>query len=165
MRDRFETIVDVEGWHHHEEAVGVDRADKRGDYEGVPRFMGFILERVASVGEKEGDSNHVEIFEGYGIVFFGLLFRLGENLFVFEGDAVGDQGVRGCGADADVDDSRDFPQLDEDAHSLGEENHPAGVLIVVQQVEEDDTLHEDISENRADRNSNIVLLVSIVADV
>ena len=44
-------------------------------------------------------------------------------MLVFEGDAVGDYGIWG-GADTDIDDSGDFPELENDAHSLREENHP-----------------------------------------
>ena len=45
-------------------------------------------------------------------------------MFVFEGDAVGEEGVGG-GADTDVDDGGYFPEFEEDAHSLREEDHPA----------------------------------------
>ena len=44
-------------------------------------------------------------------------------MFVFEGDAVRDYGVWG-GADPDVDDGGDFPEFEDDAHSLGEQDHP-----------------------------------------
>lgn len=40
-----------------------------------------------------------------------------------------------------------------------------GVLVVVHKVEEDDGLHEDVSENRSDRDTDIVLLVSVMADI
>jgi hypothetical protein len=40
-----------------------------------------------------------------------------------------------------------------------------GIFVVVQQVEEDNALHKDISENRADGNSNVVLLVSVMTNV
>lgn len=36
VRDRFESVVDVEGGNHHEESVCVDGADECGDHEGVP---------------------------------------------------------------------------------------------------------------------------------
>jgi hypothetical protein len=40
-----------------------------------------------------------------------------------------------------------------------------GILIVVHQVEEDNTLHEDIPKNRSDRDTDVVFLVPVMADV
>jgi hypothetical protein len=40
-----------------------------------------------------------------------------------------------------------------------------GILIVVHQVEEDNTLHEDIPKNRTDRDTDVVFLVPVMADV
>ena len=51
MRDRFEAVVDIQGWYHHEESVSVDGADECGDDEGVPRFVAVVFERVGCVGE------------------------------------------------------------------------------------------------------------------
>jgi len=52
--------------------------------------MGFVFERVGGIGKEEGHSDHIKVFECDRIVFFGLFLGLGEDLFVFEGDAVGD---------------------------------------------------------------------------
>ena len=51
-------------------------------------------------------------------------------MFVFEGDAIGDKGAWGR-ADADVYHGGDFPKFDEDAHALGEEDHPAFWTLLV----------------------------------
>ena len=53
-------------------------------------------------------------------------------MFVFEGDAVGDEGARCCISDAYVYHGCDFPELNEDTHALAEEDHPTGILIIVQ---------------------------------
>lgn len=70
----FQAIVDVQGWDHHQESVGVDGTDEGSDDERVPRFVAVIFERVGGVCEEKGDGDHVEIFEGYRVIFFGLLF-------------------------------------------------------------------------------------------
>lgn len=44
-------------------------------------------------------------------------------MFVFKSDSIGDYRVW-CRADADVDYSGDFPELENYTHSLGEEDHP-----------------------------------------
>ena len=124
MRYTLQSVIDVEGWHHHEEAVGVYRPDQSGDDEGVPRFVGLVGDGVGCVCEEKRDGDHVEVFECYGVVFFCFFFGFGQDVFVFEGDAIGDDGV-GSGADAHVYYGGDFPEFEEDAHSLGEENHPA----------------------------------------
>jgi len=40
-----------------------------------------------------------------------------------------------------------------------------GILIVVHQVEENDALHEDIPQNRANGDTDVVFLVPVMADV
>ena len=124
MCDGFEAVVDVEGWDHHEETICVDGTDQGGDYEAVPALVRIVFERVSSVSEEKWDGNHVEVFESHGVIFLGLFLGLGKNVLVFEGDAVGDDRV-GRVSDSDVDDRGDFPEFEEDAHSLGEEDHPA----------------------------------------
>ena len=87
--------------------------------------MGLVFERVGCISEKQGDGDHVEVFERHGVVFFGFLFGFGEHVFVIEGNAVGDESTGGAGTNAHIDDGGDFPEFEDDAHSLGEENHPA----------------------------------------
>lgn len=128
MCDGFEAVVDVEGRDHHEKTVCVDGADQGGDYEAVPALVRIVFERVSSVSEEKWDGNHIEVFESHGVVFLGLFLGLGKNVLVFEGDAVGDDRV-GCVSDSDVDDRGDFPEFEEDAHSLGEEDHPACEIV------------------------------------
>lgn len=53
--------------------------------------MGVVFQGVGSVGEQEGDGDHVEVFEGYFVIFFGLFFSFREGVFVFEGNAVWDE--------------------------------------------------------------------------
>ncbi|KAI6757574.1 hypothetical protein HG531_003399 [Fusarium graminearum] len=49
--------------------------------------------------------------------------------------------------------------------SVVDANHPAGVLRVVKEVQEDDGLHKDIGQDGADRDTNIVLLLAIMGNV
>jgi hypothetical protein len=39
------------------------------------------------------------------------------------------------------------------------------ILVVVHKIEEDNTLHENIAKNRSNGNTDIVLLVAVMADV
>jgi hypothetical protein len=129
MRHALQAVINIQTRHHHEEAISVDGTHERGDYERVPGFVGVVVQRVSSVGEEKGDGDHVEVFEGYGVVFFCFFFGFRELLLIFEGDAVGDDGVGG-GTDADVYYGGYFPEFEEDAHSLAEEDHPAYGLLV-----------------------------------
>jgi len=69
---------------------------------------------------------------------------------------------RSClgGPNTDIDHFRDFPGFQEDTHPLTEENHPGGTVAVVHQIKEDDGLHEDVGEDRADRDADVVLLMA-----
>jgi len=125
MRDGFEAVVDVEGRHHHEESVGVDRADEGGNYEGIPGFVRVVGEGVTGVGEEKGDRDHIEIFECYSVVFFGFFFGFRKDVFVFKGNSVGDQGV-GCRPDTNVHHGSDFPEFDQDTHTLTKEDEIMG---------------------------------------
>lgn len=88
-------------------------------------------------------------------------------MLVFEGNAVWDKRSFRCWSEANIDDFGDFPELNDDAHTcfdqqiylqylapkgqtLTKQNHPASILVVVQKVEEDNSLHEDITEDRTD---------------
>ena len=105
--------------------------------------MCFIFETVARVRKEKGHGDHVHVAKGDSVVFLGLLFRVAELVLVFKGNAVKPEGVWGI-TDADVNYGGDFPELEHDAHSLREEDHPTGVVVVVKEIEEDDALHENV---------------------
>ena len=75
--------------HHHEETVGVDRADKSGDDEAVPALVRFVHQRVGCVREQQRNSDHAHVPESDPVVFVGLLLSLGKLVLVFEHDNVG----------------------------------------------------------------------------
>lgn len=127
--------------------------------------MGVVDERVDGVGNQQGDGGNVHVLEGDFVVFLGLLLSLVELVLVFQHDPVREQGAW-CGwAYADVDNGGDLPEFDKDAYDLGTENHPAGVLGVVQEIQENDSLHEDVGQDGAHGNTDIVLLLAVVSNV
>lgn len=83
-------------------------------------------------------------------------------MLILHGDAVREPGTRRGVAEAHVHGFGDFPGLDEDAHALAEEDHPRGAVAVVEEVEEDDGLHEDVGEDGADGDADVVFFVAPV---
>lgn len=125
--------------------------------------MGIVQQAVGRVSGEQRDGDPVEVFKGLLVVFLCFLLEGRELVFVFEGDAVRDDAVDG--ADLDIDHAGDFPGLEDDAEALAEEDHPGGALGVVEEVEEDDGLHEDVGEDGAHADADVVFLVAPVGDV
>jgi len=99
---------------------------------------------------QERNASNVHVLESNLIVLFGLLFSLGQLLLVLESDSVREERSRSTRTDANVDNSGDLPELNDDTNDLRAQNHPAGVLRVVEEVQEDDSLHENIGQDRTD---------------
>lgn len=81
-------------------------------------------------------------------------------MLVFEGDHVGNQRSGRRRTDTNVYDFGDFPEFEEDSHTLGGEDHPGCVFVVVEEVEENYGLHEYVSKDGSDRDSDVVFLVA-----
>lgn len=79
-------------------------------------------------------------------------------MLVFEANAVRDEST-GHRSYLDVDRLCNLPGFDEDSHALAEENHPGCTVAVIDEVEEDDSLHKDIGKDGAYADADIVLLV------
>lgn len=86
MKDvtNFQTVVDVQAGHHHQESIGVDASDKSLDDIGVPRLVCLIDQAVHSVRTQKRDSDDVQPAEGDLIIFLGLLLGLGELVLVLK---------------------------------------------------------------------------------
>lgn len=125
--------------------------------------MCVVEQRVHGVGAEERHCNPVKILERLLVVFFRFLLKLGELVFILKDDFVANK--VGGGDDADVDHACDLPRLEENTESLSDKDHPGGVLVVVKEVEEDDGLHEDVGEDSAHTDADVVLLVAPVGDV
>lgn len=52
----------------------------------------------------------------------------------------------------------DLPSFDKYAGSRTEQNHPAGIFVVINQIEQDDDLHENVRNNlfKQSIKSNVV---------
>lgn len=84
----LQPIVDVQTRHHHQEAVGIDTANKRLDDIGVPRLVRVVNQAVHSIRGQERDSNDIQPAECDLIILFGLLLRLTELVLVLKDDNI-----------------------------------------------------------------------------
>ena len=161
----LQSVVDVQTGHHHEEAIGVDTTHESLDDVRVPGLVGVVDQAVSGVGEQKGHGYDVQVAEGNLIVLLGLLLSLGELMLVLEDDHIGQEGEPRVGrgrAQANVDGLGDLPKLQQNTESLTGQNHPRCVLAVVHEVQENNSLHEDICQNSADRGTDDILLLTPV---
>lgn len=148
--NRLQPVVDVETGDHHKEAVGVDTAHQGLDNVRVPRLVGVVDQTVRGVCEQKGNSQDVQVAERNFIVLLGLFLGLAKLVLVLEDNHIGqERQPRVCWrrAQANVDGLGDLPEFQKDTKSLTSQDHPRGVVAVVHEVEEDDSLHEDVCQN------------------
>lgn len=145
----LQAVVDVQRRHHHQETVGVDGSYKCCDDVRVPRLVRLIVQRVDAVGDQERNTSNVHVLEGNLVVLLSLLLSLSQLLLVLEGDSVREEGSRCARTDSNIDNRSNLPEFNNYAHNLTSQDHPASVLRVVKEVQEDDGLHENIGQDGA----------------
>lgn len=127
--------------------------------------MSVVHQAVRGVCKQQRHRNDIEVAEGNLVVLLRLLLGFAELVLVLKYNHVWQEregGVRGRRAQADINSLGDLPGFQEDTKALTGENHPRSVVAVVHKVEEDDTLHEDVRQDGADRGTDNVLLLAPV---
>ena len=161
----LQAIIDVQTWYHHQKAIRIHTTHERGNDETIPALVGLVQQAVHSICTQERDGYHVEIPECNLIVLFGLLFGLGELVFVLKGHFVRQPRIGRSFANTNIDRLGDLPSFQKNSHALAEQDHPRRSVAVVHQVQKDNGLHEDIGKYCPDRDTDIVLLVTPMRDV
>jgi hypothetical protein len=155
--------------YHHQETVSIDGTDESGDDEAVPALVRLVHQRVSCVCQEKRDGDHAHVLEGDLVVLISLFLGLRQLVLVLEyydiREDAAEAGVRTRLANTNIDSLGNLPELNRNAHTLTEENHPRGVLVIVKEIEEDDGLHDNVGEDGADRHTNVVLLLAPVTDI
>jgi hypothetical protein len=149
--NRLQPVVDVETGDHHEEAVRVDTAHQGLDNVRVPRLVGVVDQAVRGVCKQKRNSQDVQVAEGNFIILLGLFLGLAKLVLVLEDNHIGQERQPRAGwwwAQANVDSLGDLPEFEKDTESLTGQDHPRGVVTVVHEVKEDNSLHEDVCQDR-----------------
>jgi len=158
----LQTIIDVQTRHHHQKPIRVHTPHQRRDHKAVPALMAVIQQAIHRIRPQQRYRNHIQIPERDLVVLLRLLLRLTQLMLILKGDSVREPRIRRRVSDTHVDGLGDLPGFDEDAHALAEEDHPGGAVAVVEEVEEDDGLHEDVGEDGADGDADVVFFVAPV---
>ena len=127
--------------------------------------MRLVHQTVHGIPTQKRDSEDIQPAEGDFIVLLGFLLSFGELVLVLKHNHIREERKERSGwwgSQADVDRLGDLPRLQEDSKTLAGENHPGSVLTVIQEIQENDCLHEDVGKDGADRSSNHVLLLAPV---
>mmetsp|Transcript_15991 Transcript_15991/g.64519 ORF Transcript_15991/g.64519 Transcript_15991/m.64519 type:complete len:367 (-) Transcript_15991:721-1821(-) len=154
--DRLEAVVDVELGRQRDEAEDVDERDARRDGPAVPSLVRARDERV----EREADHERhgaVRQMRRRDAVVLGSRRR---GVVVL--DVHADDAARRVVA-LDPDGFREFPELGAETDGVRGEDHPRG--LVVEEVQQNDELHDAVDADRARRDADEVLLVAPVLDV
>ena len=144
MRDTLQLVVDVHGGDHEQEPERVHGAYERTQNPGVPRLVLLVHQRVDAVQGDEGVSDPGEVLHGLLVVLLGLLGVRVAVLGLEPGDDAEELDLAEVG---ELDGLAELPDLDGDADSVADDDHPR--RVVIQQVQEDDDLHEDLHAHAA----------------
>lgn len=148
----LETVVDVQTGNHHQEAISVNTSNKSLDDVGIPRLMRIVDQTIHSIPTQKRDSKDVQPAEGDLIIFLSLLLGLSELVLIFKHNHIREERKERSGwwwAQADIDRLGDLPRFQEDSETLAGKDHPGSVLTVIQEVQEDNRLHENVGKNGA----------------